>query len=88
MVERLAIQSGSDVIGEDLLPAEIRRVSPKKSSVLLRPHIGESEKALIVKTLTDSDGNQSETARRLGIPFSTLQRKIKKFKIKVPRKRR
>ena len=88
MVERLAIQSGSDVIGEDLLPAEIRRVSPKKSSVLLRPHIGESEKALIVKTLSDCKGNQSETARRLGIPFSTLQRKIKKFKIKVPRKRR
>lgn len=88
MVERLAIQSNSDVISEDLLPAEIRRESSKKSNVLLRPLIGESEKALIVKILGDCKGNQSEAARRLGIPFSTLQRKIKKFKIKVPRKRR
>lgn len=86
-VERISIQSVSDVVKEDLLPPEVRRSNLKSEAIQLRPHIGNSEKALITTTLIDCNGNQSEAARHLGIPFSTIQRKIKKLKIKVPRKK-
>ncbi len=88
LVERLKIHSNSDVINESLLSSEILGAKPRPKETHLRSHVSDSEKALITKTLAECQGNQSETARRLGIPFSTLQRKIKNLKIRVPRKRR
>jgi two-component system response regulator HydG len=39
----------------------------------------EAEKALIFQTLTETGGNKSEAARRLGITRKTLQNKLQKY---------
>ena len=41
----------------------------------------EIEKEAILATLEDSDGNKSETARRLGIDRKTLYKKLKTYEI-------
>ena len=41
------------------------------------------EKKIITEAITDAKGNQSETARNLGLKLSTLRDKIKKFDIDI-----
>jgi two-component system response regulator HydG len=41
--------------------------------------LAEIERAAIVKTLTLTEGNKSETARRLGITRKTLHKKLRSY---------
>ncbi|MGB5106269.1 MAG: sigma 54-interacting transcriptional regulator, partial [Candidatus Zixiibacteriota bacterium] len=81
-MERLAILYPGAQIGESLLPPEICATTPKVKAVPLRDQTEQSEKALIAQTLTEFGWNQAEAARKLRLPYSTLQRKIKKYGIK------
>jgi len=47
----------------------------------LKRYTGEIEKNMINKTLKESKGNKSKTARKLGIDYKTLLRKIKTHQI-------
>ena len=82
IIERLAILHSGGQIGENLLPAEIRASVPKPQLVPLRMHTDQNEKAVIARTLTELGWNQAKAARQLGLPYTTLQRKIKKYNIK------
>ena len=82
IIERLAILHSGGQIGENLLPAEIRASVPKPQLVPLRMHTDQNEKAVIARTLTECGWSQAEAARQLGLPYTTLQRKIKKYNIK------
>jgi len=39
----------------------------------------EAEKRLVMKTLTETEGNKSEAARRLGVTRKTLQNKLNRY---------
>jgi DNA-binding NtrC family response regulator len=41
------------------------------------------EKKIIAEALSETNGNQSEAARNLGLKLSTLRDKVKKFEIHV-----
>ncbi len=88
LVERLAIQSSWEIIDENLLSPEIRKNAIAKTKTSIRERTEQSEKVLILEALTECAWNQSAAARKLGLPFTTLQRKIQKHKIKIPRKHR
>ena len=79
MERAVALARGNRVHLEDL-PEEIRQSSPKpvvngESVQMLR----DVEKDYILAVLELNDGNQTRTARQLGIGAATLYRKLKKY---------
>lgn len=80
LVEKFCILYSGRTIEVMDLPAEIQTASEGRGA---KPEVLEkTEKMQIRKILTECDWNQSEAARKLGIPLSTLRRRIKKYKIK------
>lgn len=56
---------------------------PKEDREDIMPFI---EKALIIRTLKETNGNQSQTAQILGINRNTLRNKIEKYGIKISKR--
>lgn len=79
-IHRAAIVSRSPVIGEEHLPDEVRSPVTHYGT----DDAGEREapeRARILATLGESEGNIAEAARRLGISRMTLHRKIRKWSL-------
>lgn len=85
-IAHAVILTDGDIIRIQDLPDHIRFGSPGR---LRLPHLDENgiptiqemERGLIERTLQKLDGNQTETAKSLGISRSTLWRKMKEYSI-------
>ena len=60
-------------------PQEPDAEAPPDGAVSLREHLEAVERNLITTMLHATSGNQSETARRLGISRSALLDRLKKY---------
>ena len=79
MERAVALARGNRVQLEDL-PEEIRHAFPKPvvNGETIRL-LSEVEKEYILAVLELNDGNQTRTAKQLGISTATLYRKLKKY---------
>jgi two-component system, NtrC family, response regulator HydG len=79
MERAVALARGPRVELEDL-PEEIRHAFPRPvvGEEVVQP-LSEVEKEYILAVLKQNDGNQTHTARQLGIGSATLYRKLKKY---------
>ena len=81
----MAVRAGADVVmakpltGRDILK-RIDRGPPDDVELGVTPTLAEAEKEHIARVLTDTNGNVSEAARRLGVYRSSLQRRLRKKK--------
>lgn len=89
VIERAMILAEQDVITPDLLPPEFGKTKVIKSEL---NHISSLDEDLSLKRLENqhiqnvlklTNGNITQTAKRLGIARSTLKEKFKKYNIKV-----
>lgn len=82
-IERAILFTDSDVIRPEHLPQEIKSNSPSASALenLIKPGttLKEMEKALILKTLEEVQGNRTKAAKLLGISLRGLQYKLKEY---------
>ena len=92
-IERGVILMRGDYLDEQSLPLSLRRPAPDQAAVGSSPphaslpaapaslpaSLEEAEKMVLQKTLEESGGNRSETARRLNITRKTLLSKINKY---------
>jgi len=62
----------------------LREDEPPPGSGDLRARLQEYETQIIAETLRATEGNQSEAARRLGLPIRTLSNKVKALGLKRP----
>lgn len=84
-VERAIILSSDEEIRPEDLPPEVREAAGENHRT--RP-LCDVEKDHILRTLEACNGNQLDTAKRLGIGRNTLWRKLKEFGIAKPAKTR
>lgn len=80
IIERAVLLAG----GPDILPADLRlqKKAARQVAGNLEANVRDLEADLIIKTLQESDGNQSECARRLGISERVLRYKLQKYDLK------
>jgi DNA-binding NtrC family response regulator len=82
MERAAALARGSRVELEDL-PEEVRQARPIVATASggsgVRP-LEEVEREHILAVLAHNDGNQTRTARQLGIGSATLYRKLKRYR--------
>jgi two-component system nitrogen regulation response regulator NtrX len=89
LVERLAIMTESEVIGEQDIPASYRRLYPITPNQVtldvdsLKEAKKQFEKAYILRKLSENENNISQTADAIGIERSHLHKKIKSFGLKL-----
>jgi two-component system nitrogen regulation response regulator NtrX len=89
LVERLAIMTESEVIGEQDIPASYRRRDPITPNQVildvdsLKEAKKQFEKAYILRKLSENENNISQTADAIGIERSHLHKKIKSFGLKL-----
>ncbi len=76
-IERMIALSDGGVIDESLIPDDGPNTGEKQ--LTLKERIAAVERGFIVKELERSRGNQSETARQLGVSRVTLIDKMKKY---------
>jgi DNA-binding NtrC family response regulator len=96
VVERSVVLSKDVVITPDLLPETLSesRTGGILPLVATRPDaslfeiMDECERRVIIATLQQTGGNQTEAAERLQVPLSTLNQKIKRLSIDPKRKSR
>jgi two-component system, response regulator RegA len=80
-----AVRAGADVVlpkplsGRDVLK-RLDRGPPEDVEVGATPTLAEAESEHIARVMTDTGGNVSEAARRLGIFRSSLQRRLRRKK--------
>lgn len=77
IIERAVILTPSNSLSKDLLPEEYSAVKPENAEHSLE----QIEKAHILKTLSQFNGNKTQTAKALGIGTVTLYRKLKEYGI-------
>ncbi len=75
-----ALSDDGRIEARDLVLAQGKKTSPVEG--LSGKTLEEIEKAAIVATLRSLGGNKTETAKQLGIAYSTLYEKMKKYGIK------
>lgn len=78
IMERTVILSDNLVLIDEDLPFEIKNSTPTNSNSL---SLAEVEKHHIMRILTYTKGNKTETAHLLGIGLTTLYRKIEEYKL-------
>lgn len=90
---------GMPIAGQVLLPSEELPQSGRKNNaqsfyrvdvrhspeapVPLKAVIGELEKKVIIDVLNEVNGNQKDAARILGMKYTTLNEKVKRYQIRV-----
>ena len=84
VVERMILLSEDDVLGSDILPAEIGltdQVTTDSGSLTdtVEGLAAAAEKQMIVDALKKTDNNRTRAAELLGVSRRTLQNKIKKY---------
>lgn len=79
-MERAAALARGSRVEVDDLPGEVRRVAPDLLSVAgeVQP-LAEVEKRYILAALDANGGNQTQTAKQLGIGTATLYRRLKQY---------
>jgi transcriptional regulator with PAS, ATPase and Fis domain len=80
-VERAAILSYADTITPDDLSETLRKTSNDTGVIPKNLSTAENEKMLIIKTLAETGGNRSESARLLDISREGLRKKMKRYNI-------
>jgi len=84
-IERAVIMARGEVIAPADLPPALQVLSRGKEDLGIQfpsgANLQEVERALILKTLEDTDGNRSRAAEILGINRRTLQNKLKEYGI-------
>jgi DNA-binding NtrC family response regulator len=72
----------SPITASLLSPVPVEPVSiPKSSGADARAHLKEMERQMIIEAMERNRGNKAAVARELGIPLSTLKRRIKEYQI-------
>jgi transcriptional regulator with PAS, ATPase and Fis domain len=79
VVKKIHILTDADVVMKDHLPSHL--IKQKHVPPLSSKSLEDIEKEHIMRVLAETDGNQSQTAKILGINRKTLYKKIKKYKI-------
>ncbi len=82
IVERYCILHPGAVISKEMLPPELRGSATTNPSRKRALESLETER--ILKSLRGANWNQSKAAEKLGMPITTLRRKIKKYGIRRP----
>jgi DNA-binding NtrC family response regulator len=91
-IERAVVLSSSNVLTPELLPDSITVMNPAARYIQSRPDatlfeiIEECERRVIVDMLEKCVWNQTDAANQFHIPLSTLNQKIKRLNIEIPRK--
>lgn len=85
-VERAVILCRGDLVGEEVLPANILNARPMADEASSQAELSLTglsldmmEKQVIESTMRQTNANKSETARRLGITRATLHNKLRKY---------
>jgi len=78
-IERAVVLSRSEYLDESDLALTIDEGNERDLVLPDNLSLDEVEKITIIKTLEQSQGNKSETARRLGITRKTLHKKLKDY---------
>ena len=88
VIERAVVLAPGNIITIDLFPNTITAPSPETSFLLnqepisLKEKVGQYEKKLITAALEQTNWNQKKAAELLSLNATTLNEKIKRFKIK------
>ena len=90
VVERMVVLCNSELLGEDLLPNELKNgaliveesTDVKKVTTFSSLDVKKNEKDLIIKALEECGGNKTAAAQKLGISRRTLHRKIESLGLK------
>jgi DNA-binding NtrC family response regulator len=77
IIERAVILATGNTLGAELLPYEFHDQQLQPSSM----EMATMEKQHIIRVLSHTRGNKTETARLLGIGLTTLYRKIEEYQI-------
>jgi DNA-binding NtrC family response regulator len=91
-IERAVVLSSSSVLTPELLPDSITGMNPAARYIQSRPDatlfeiIEECERRVIIDMLEKCAWNQTDAANQFHIPLSTLNQKIKRLNIEIPRK--
>ena len=91
-IERAVVLAPSNVLTPELLPDSITGMNPAARYIQSRPDatlfeiIEECERRVIVDMLERCSWNQTDAAGQFHIPLSTLNQKIKRLNIEIPRK--
>lgn len=80
IVERAVLLCQSDTIEEKCIQSSLQPISDKKSGTL-PDSVEQLERDMIQEKLEDSNRNQSECARRLGISERVLRYKLQKYNL-------
>ena len=83
VVERSVIMMRGDFITPDEFPGVLKSLDPEyeqiSAEMLSGKSLKEMEKAMIMRTLQETDGNRTHAAEILGISRRTLQLKLKEY---------
>ena len=91
-IERAVVLAPSNMLTPELLPDSITGMNPAARYIQSRPDatlfeiIEECERRVIVDMLERCAWNQTDAAAQFHIPLSTLNQKIKRLNIDIPRK--
>ncbi|MBN1755476.1 sigma 54-interacting transcriptional regulator [bacterium] len=82
-LERVVILGREDIISIKFFPAEMQDVPDKRDSITISENatLPSIEKNIIIQTLKKNRGNQTKTAKALGITRDRLRYRIEKFEI-------
>ncbi len=83
VIERAVVLAEGTHIMIENLPDKLKKAAPGPETSLLKVHLGDYERDLILKTYANHNKNKDETARVLGIDLATLYRKFKKYGIEA-----
>ena len=82
-IERGVILMRGDYLDETALPIPVRKIANEEATgpgqTAVPASLEDAEKMVILKTLDETNGNKSETARRLHITRKTLLSKLRKY---------
>jgi DNA-binding NtrC family response regulator len=76
-----AILSAAPAIAAPAVSREELVSESEKPAADARAHLKEMERRMIVEALERNLGNKAAVARELGIPLSTLKRRLKEYRI-------
>lgn len=89
-IARMAVLSGGGVLGPEAFepfatPSAAQSIEPRPMMHLpLHEQVEHLERNVIMRTLTETGGNQSEAARRLGMSRATLFDRLKRYRQPSP----